>query len=51
MLFNIALEWVMRTTRETQKTEVGGVDMILFIYYYILLYDVVDLGNCNSKVM
>lgn len=34
MLFNVALEWVMRTTRETQKMDVGGIDMILFIIRY-----------------
>jgi len=45
MLFNIALEWVVRTANETRKMEVGEIETIL-----AYADDVVVLGNSRNEV-
>lgn len=45
MLFNIALEWVVRTANETRKMEVGEIETIL-----AYADDVVILGNSRNEV-
>lgn len=45
MLFNIALEWVVRTTKETQKMNIGGMEVIL-----AGSDDIVVLGNSINEV-
>lgn len=45
MLFNIALEWVIRTANETRKIEAGGIEVIL-----VYANDVFILGNSRNEV-
>lgn len=45
MLFNITLEWVVRTANETRKMEVGEIEIIL-----AYADDVVILGNFRNEV-
>lgn len=45
MLFNIALEWVVRTANEIRKIEVGEIETIL-----VYADDVVIVGNSRKEV-
>jgi hypothetical protein len=45
MIFNIALEWVVKTANETRKMEVGEIETIL-----AYADDVVILGNSRNEV-
>lgn len=45
MLFNIALEWIVRTANETRKMEIGEIETIL-----AYADDVVILENSRNKV-